>query len=336
MAKAYDRLEWRFLLRALKNFGFSDTSWDLIYRNICDIWYTLRINGEHTGNFHSFQGVRQGDPLSTLLFVIAQQIFFSNLKRAIHRHAITPYSIGRHDHPISHLFYADDVLIFTNGSACSLNNFMSLIHAYELSSGQKVNRQKSNFYLGSRAERRGGAIAQITRLEWRDFPLMYLGVPIFYGHPRAVFYQHLVDKVIRALDGWKARSLSFGGKLTLIKSVLSSIPIYTLSSSVVLASVTKRIEGIMAAFLWNYRGEVRTHWVSWKSICTPIEEGGLGIRCLQMIRDSLHANLMWHVIEGKTLMSKYAQAKYLRGNSYAHDSTREARYGDQLLTIMSC
>lgn len=58
MAKAYDHLEWRFLLRAMKVFGFSDQAMDLIYRNVCDIWYTLRINGEYTGNFRSFRGVR--------------------------------------------------------------------------------------------------------------------------------------------------------------------------------------------------------------------------------------------------------------------------------------
>lgn len=62
---------------------------------------------------------------------------------------------------------------------------------------------------------------------------MYLGVPIFYGRAKAVFYQHLVDKVIRVPEGWKARILSFGGKLTLVNSVLASIPAYTLASSLV-------------------------------------------------------------------------------------------------------
>lgn len=124
MTKAYDHLEWRFLLRGMKVFGFSDQAMDLIYRSICDIWYTLRINGEYTGNFRSFRGVRQGDLLSPLLFVLAEQILSTNVKRAIQQTTITPYSIGRKDHPISHLFYADDVLVFTNGSARSLNNFM--------------------------------------------------------------------------------------------------------------------------------------------------------------------------------------------------------------------
>lgn len=58
MAKAYDRLEWHFLLRAMKESGVNNRARDLIYRNICAIWYTLRINGEYMGNFRSFRGVR--------------------------------------------------------------------------------------------------------------------------------------------------------------------------------------------------------------------------------------------------------------------------------------
>lgn len=60
MAKAYDRLEWQFLLKAMEAFGFSAASRDLDYRNICSIWYTFKINGVETGEFRSFRGVQQG------------------------------------------------------------------------------------------------------------------------------------------------------------------------------------------------------------------------------------------------------------------------------------
>lgn len=75
MAKAHARLEWKFLLKAMDSFGFSAVSRDLIYRNICNIVYQFRINnGVLAGSFRSARGVKQGDPLSLLLFVLAQQV----------------------------------------------------------------------------------------------------------------------------------------------------------------------------------------------------------------------------------------------------------------------
>lgn len=74
MAKAYDSLEWRFFLRKMKAFGLSENAWDLVYRIICNIDYSFYVNGEIVGHVRSSHGVRQEDPLSPLLFVLAQQV----------------------------------------------------------------------------------------------------------------------------------------------------------------------------------------------------------------------------------------------------------------------
>lgn len=76
ISKAYDRLKWTFLLRAMEAFGFSANSRDLVYRNICNIWYQFQINGETHGNFLSHNGVRQGELLLPLLFVGSTCVIF--------------------------------------------------------------------------------------------------------------------------------------------------------------------------------------------------------------------------------------------------------------------
>lgn len=174
MANAYDRLELRFLLKTMEVLGFSAGARDLIYRNICNIRYSFWINGVRTGNFRSFRGVGQGDPLS--------------LSHRINQGRLVPFSNGRWALHISHLLYADDVLNFTNGSNRSLTVLMELLHSYEKSSGQLVSSEKSGFYIGSKAERRAGNIASITGIPRRDFPFTYLGVPMLTGRPKIVYF----------------------------------------------------------------------------------------------------------------------------------------------------
>lgn len=94
MSKAYDRLECRFLLRALRAMGFSDRFQDIVYRTICNVWYKVTVNGFLSTKFRSTRGVRQGDPLSPLLFILAQQILSFNLKRLEISGSISAYKLG--------------------------------------------------------------------------------------------------------------------------------------------------------------------------------------------------------------------------------------------------
>lgn len=209
--------------------------------------------------------------------------------------------MGRDELQISHLLYADDVLVFTNGTYRSLHNLMRLLYIYEKSSGQFTNIGKRSFYLGRRATHRATQIENITCISKSEFPIRYLGVPIFAGRSKLVYFENLIDKVRRRLEWWKAKILTFAGKVTLIKFVLASVPIYTLGSSYVSATIIKRIEQIMNNFLWDSRGERRVHWVNWDSVCCPKEEGGLGLRRLSHIQRGLHGKLMWLVLNGDSL-----------------------------------
>lgn len=93
----------RFLLRALRAMGFSDIIQD-INRSICNVWYKVTVNGFLSSKFRSSRGVRQGDPLSPLLFILAQLILSFNLNQLGASGAILPYKLGRMVQPISYLF----------------------------------------------------------------------------------------------------------------------------------------------------------------------------------------------------------------------------------------
>lgn len=105
--------------------------------------------------------------------MLAQQVLSVNINRRIMQGHIVPYQAGRHVLNISHLLYADDVLIFTNGSSRYLTALMALLRSYERSSEQLISTEKSGFYIGSKAERRVSQISHITGIALKDFPFTY-------------------------------------------------------------------------------------------------------------------------------------------------------------------
>lgn len=114
MTKAYDRLSWLFLIKVLRAFGFHETFVDRIWRLLSNNWYSVLINGKPEGYFTSNRGVKQGDPLSPTLFILAADV----LCRAIRQHAMDrdsrKYFLPRRCEVIPCLAYADDFLIFTS------------------------------------------------------------------------------------------------------------------------------------------------------------------------------------------------------------------------------
>uniref|UniRef100_A0A7N0VER3 Uncharacterized protein n=1 Tax=Kalanchoe fedtschenkoi TaxID=63787 RepID=A0A7N0VER3_KALFE len=94
--------------------------------------------------------------------------------------------------------------------------------------------------------------------------------------------------------------------VTFIKSILSSIPIFTLVPKVVI----KTIESHICNFLWDSGETSRKHWVSWRKICKPITDGGMDLSSLPEMVDALRTKMAWKIIERKSLWSRFIHLKY--------------------------
>lgn len=112
MSNAYDKVSWTYLLQVMRQFGFSEAFCDLIYRNISNCWYTISLNGIYYGFFKSSRGLRQGDPLSPSFFIQAQDALSRNLNAMVHNGTLQPFHVGRGMHSLSHLMFADDMILF--------------------------------------------------------------------------------------------------------------------------------------------------------------------------------------------------------------------------------
>ncbi|XP_073051345.1 uncharacterized protein [Primulina eburnea] len=153
MAKAYDRVQWSFLLDVLRHYGFSEQVVSLISACISHCQFSVNINGSLTGFFGSTRGLRQGDPLSPLLFILGAEYLSRGLDRLYRQFPAIRYRSGC-DLPLSHLAYADDIIIFANGGTREMNNLMDFLHHYENCSGQLVNAFKSVIILPPRCSAR--------------------------------------------------------------------------------------------------------------------------------------------------------------------------------------
>ncbi|KAL3629954.1 hypothetical protein CASFOL_026266 [Castilleja foliolosa] len=158
-----------------------------------------------------------------------------------------------------------------------------------------------------------GQIISILQCKEAHTPFIYLGAPIFKGRSKLAYFEPIYQKIKQKLEGWKCKYLSFAGKVSLIRSVLCSIPVHTMSAIAVNSGTLRYIEAIFRKFLWQQKNQDRYHWVSWDKICSPTECGGLGIRILTDTMFGLHGKLAWNIIQNKSLWSQWMNKKYCRG-----------------------
>lgn len=150
--------------------------------------------------------------------------------------------MGRNVKTISHLFYADDMFLFTNSQLRSVGCLKTLLRLYEESSGQQINFSKSGFYPSKLIQRRRlHKLEQRIGCTSRKLPLKYLGAPLFKGRCRADYLEDLFTKFSNRLEDWKEKFLSFAGKMTSIRSVLGSLPVNTLARLVIPKQFSGRI-----------------------------------------------------------------------------------------------
>ncbi|KAL9676312.1 hypothetical protein QQ045_004526 [Rhodiola kirilowii] len=308
MSKAYDRISWRFIIKMLSAWGFSNKWIDLVYRNISNCWYSMIWNGSSYGFFKSNRGVRQGDPLSPTLFILAMEFLSRLINTSIQKNTITPYKVEGFKAHVHHLMYADDLLIFSNGHLKSVEMLMKIINNFCDLSGEKMNPSKSKIFFSKHIgmDRRKRILMGTKFLEG-TFPMNYLGAPLFLGRARIAYFKTLEDNIRGRIMGWTKSFLNISGRATLINSVLSSLSIYTMSIIHVPINCIKSMERLLAKFIWDGKH----HWVAWESICLPKQECGLGLKNMKGVKEALLAKVAWKILSNESLLAKFCREKYL-------------------------
>ena len=247
ITKVFDRLEWNFLFRALLFFNFSSGWINLIRELICTSKGSVLTNKSPCGFFASFCGLRQGDPLSPYLFILAEEILSLQIDGLKQLGKIVPISLVQSTP--CHLLYADDILLFMKAYKRGLSIIKEILSKYQASSGQRFNLQKSKLFLGKCNARRAHMVSSPIPIPQSSLPSVYLRVPLFFGGSRHVFFIKMLDSIRSRLVGWKSKCLSFAGRLIMVKHVLPSTYLHISLVIPIPSKTCLQIERLLRNFL---------------------------------------------------------------------------------------
>ncbi|XP_074306671.1 uncharacterized protein LOC141641928 [Silene latifolia] len=325
MAKAYDRVEWNFLRRVLEVMNF-DQGWiNRVMACVSSVSFSVLINGSPSEEFKPERGLRQGDPLSPYLFILCAEAFSNLLRRAVAEEALHGLKISNEAPAISHLFFADDSILFVRATEGEANTVNSILRKYEEASGQLVSLDKTTVSFSKGVP--GPVRNQVAnRLGVREVEVheRYLGLPTVVGRSKKVITNIIRDKLCKRLHGWRGKILSRAGREVLIKAVANSLPTYVMSVFKIPASFCNELRSMVSRFWWGHgEGSRGISWVSWKKMCRPKAVGGLGFRDFEAFNDALLAKQAWRLVtETNCLWARVMKARY-----YPRSDFMEANIG---------
>ncbi|XP_026452133.1 uncharacterized protein LOC113352536 [Papaver somniferum] len=231
---------------------------------------SVLINVSANAKFTTGKGLTQGDPLSPFLFLIVSEALNLSLQTGNEQGYLGGFSMSQNGVHISHLQFADDTLVFLDDSIEQMNFLRFYMLGFEMLSGLHIKFQSAAFLVWREVN-----LAPMARMlgSIQRFCLLRTLV----SHWETPYWALRSGKVslTESLPSWKRSSLSKAGKLTLIKSVLLSIPIHMLSLFIAPPKVVKAIEKVIRDFLWDAADTKKGyHYVKWKTCCLPLKAGG--------------------------------------------------------------
>ncbi|PKU75983.1 Putative ribonuclease H protein [Dendrobium catenatum] len=214
--------------------------------------------------------------------------------------------------PLSRLSFADDFIIFANGSIHNIQNLFRFLDKFQKTSWLTFNKTKSSFFTAkSISISRIHNIERKTGLMIKSLPMKYLGTPLLKGRKRSFLFDDIFNAIQKKLNSWAFNYLSYGGRLVLIKHVLCSIPIYLLHTMVPTINISKRLEILFNKFLWGSKADSKAIlWGSWKNCSRTIHEGKLGFKTIQEMVHTFNFKLWFNFRAKKSLWAKFMFSKY--------------------------
>ena len=280
-AKAFDSVEWDFIYQTMIKFNFGPNfiKWTKIFYN--DISSCVTNNGYSSPFFKVSRGIRQGCPLSAYLFLLVAETLAAGINQ---NNSIVGFTIGNRE--IKTVQMADDATLFLD-SPRSLQESLCLFKHFGKLSGLSLNLSKSEalgfgIYSNLWIEKPFG-------LEWKEKTIVSLGIEYSKDPSEtiAINFDSRLTKIQNLLNLWRPRNLSIKGKITVIKSVVLPLILYTSASLGVPEDFIKKVNTLLFHFLWGANMDK----VKRTTVIGKINQGGLKMIDLESMINA--QRVMW-------------------------------------------
>ena len=299
--KAFDRVNRSFLTDLLRHLGFGPNFCKWIEVFYSGAFMQILLNGHLTDKIFLRRGVRQGDPLSPLLYVICVEALACLIRdRADIEGFLLPGAKGRR---AKTRLYADDTTVILK-DYFSLVNLFKVISVYEAGSGARLNKSKTEaMWLGAWRDRSDEPLGLTWVRKMKILGVVFGTVPVDQDN-----WQPKLSKLEKSLNLWKSRALSLIGKSLIVNVLGLSKLLYLAKTLIMPAWVLSRVNQLIWPFIWGSRLET----VARRTCFLKPSLGGLSLCDLKLKCDALQLASLVFVIDSSN-DSSFFLAKYFVG-----------------------
>lgn len=213
-----------------------------------------------------------------------------------------PISIAHGSPLLSHIFFADDIILFAEASFDQILVVRDCLDCFCAWLGQTINFEKSSLMFSSNVpQSTADDIIGLAGIPHTKDIGVYLGLPMINGRVSKNSFGYLLDKLHKKLAGWKADTLPFAGRVTLAKHVLNTLPFYSMQVMRLPVALCDEMNRICRSFIWGHKpNERKAYLIGWDTICQPKEVGSLGLRNMRALNQAALVKLAWRFVKIRT------------------------------------